>query len=343
MLVIRPIKHDDLDGLFRLAEIAGTGFTSLPSDKTSLAEKIEKAVGTFSRGHMDPNDYFLLVMEDKEKHKIVGTSAAYSRTGSREAFYAYRLMSVTHYSHSLNKETRSSLLHLTNDYTDCSEVGTLFLDPEYRGNGHWLSRCRYMLMAQHLNRFAPDVIAELRGWMNAQNESPVWNAIGAHFFDMSFDEADRLSGTGSNQFITELMPKYPIYTNLLPEEARQALGKPNAAGVRAMELLLEEGFEYEGLVDIFDGGPLVRGRIKELKSVRLAKKGTAEISSEMSEGQKKDQQKKDLKKVMIANQSLVDFRLVFQEAICIGDKIQISAESADALNVKTNDPIMVMG
>jgi len=338
MLVIRPIREGDLDGLYRLAEIAGAGFTSLPRNKVTLAENIEKAVSTFNRGAVDPDDYFLLVMEDKGK--IVGTSAAYSRTGSREAFYAYRLMSVTHYSHSLNKETRSSLLHLTNDYTDCSEVGTLFLDPEYRGNGHWLSKCRYMLMAQNLNRFSPDVIAELRGWMNEDDESPVWNAIGAHFFDMSFEEADRLSGTGSNQFITELMPKYPIYTNLLPKDAKEALGKPNAAGERALELLLEEGFEYEGLVDIFDGGPMVRGRIKQLKSVQSARLGVAVINDAIGERSKKAE---NLKKVMIANQSLKDFRLVFQEAKCCGNEILLSIESAHNLGVNSGDPIMVMG
>jgi len=342
MLVIRPVRHDDLDGLYRLAEIAGAGFTSLPRDKKTLAGNIEKAASTFSRNQMNPNDYFLLVMEDD--NKIVGTSAAYSRTGSREAFYAYRLMSVTHFSHSLRKETRSSLLHLTNDYTDCSEVGTLFLDPEYRGNGHWLSKCRYMLMAQNLNRFAPDVIAELRGWMNEHNESPVWNAIGAHFFNMSFDEADRLSGTGSNQFITELMPKYPIYTNLLPQDAREALGKPNAAGVRAMELLLAEGFEYEGLVDIFDGGPMVRGRIKQLRSVQSARKGAAVISdiNLENDSSEKNGSKKN-KKVMIANQSLKEFRLVFQVAECRGNEIILSKESAEKLETESGDQIMVMG
>ncbi|MFT7687228.1 MAG: arginine N-succinyltransferase [Candidatus Azotimanducaceae bacterium] len=342
MLIIRPIGHNDLDGLFELAKKAGTGFTSLPVDKGVLAEKIEGAIRSFSGQEMSQNDYFLLVMEDLETGKIVGTSAAYAKTGSREAFYAYRLMSVTHYSHSLHKETRSSLLHLTNDYTDCSEVGTLFLDPAYRGNGHWLSRSRYMLMAQQLHRFAPDVIAELRGWMDEKNESPVWNAIGAHFFEMTFDEADRLSGTGSNQFITELMPKYPIYTNLLPAEARDALGKPNDAGVRAMELLLEEGFEYEGLVDIFDGGPLVRGRIKELASVRSAKKGSAEIDSGISL-ETSLETSLEKKNFMVANQSLKDFRLVFQPASCIDNKIKIAADALEALNVKPGDEIMAMG
>jgi len=334
MLVIRPIGHNDVDGLFALAKKAGAGFTSLPVDKGALAGKIEAAIASFSSQAMNRDDYFLMVMEDLENGKIVGTTAAYARTGSREAFYAYRLMSVTHYSHSLSKETRSSLLHLTNDYTDCSEVGTLFLDPDYRGNGHWLSRCRYMLMAQQLHRFAPDVIAELRGWMDENGESPVWNAIGSHFFEMTFDEADRLSGTGSNQFITELMPKYPIYTNLLPKEARDALGKPNDAGVRAMALLLEEGFEYEGLVDIFDGGPMVRGRIKELVSVRSAKRGAAIVDLDLSS---------DQKKFMIANQSLENFRLVFQAADCTDKEIKVSAEVVEALGVTPGDEIMAMG
>jgi len=335
MLVIRPVKQDDLDGLYRLAEIAGSGFTSLPSDHEVLASKIEMAEATFNRDTFNKDDYFLLVMEDTEKQKVVGTAAAYSGTGSRQAFYAYRLMSVTHYSHSLDKESRTGLLHLTNEYTDCSEVGTLFLDPEYRGNGHWLSRSRYMLMAQHSHRFAEDVIAELRGWMDENNESPVWNAIGAHFFNMSFDEADRLSGVGSNQFITELMPKYPIYTNLLSEQARAALGKPNDAGVRAMELLLEEGFVFENLVDIFDGGPLVRGRINQLKSVRSAQTGKLKISENLPIDK--------AAKKMIAKSSLAEFRLVYQVGQKIDDDIEVSAEARDKLQLDIADPIMIMG
>lgn len=182
VLVIRPVQMDDLDDIARLAALAGEGMTSLPQDRAALAANIESAVQSFQRSDPDPADYFLLVMEDLSTGQVVGTAAVYARTGARQAFYAYRLMSVTHYSHSLSLETRSTLLHLTNDYTDHSEMGTLFLDPAYRGNGHWLSRSRYLLLGLFPERFAEHVIAELRGWLDEAGDSPFWQAIGAQFF-----------------------------------------------------------------------------------------------------------------------------------------------------------------
>ena len=332
MLVMRPVRVEDCDDLYRLAQMAGSGMTSLPANKAALKHNIEVAMESFNRLIRDKDDYFLLVMEDTETKKVIGTSGVYARTGSRQAFYAYRIMSVTHYSHSLNREARSGLLHLTNDYTDCSEVGTLFLDPEYRGNGHWLSRCRYMLMAQHPQRFAPDVIAELRGVIDERGESPVWNAIGAPFFGMTYDEADRLCGVGSNQFITELMPKYPIYTNMLSEAARMALGRPHQQTKRAMDLLLAEGFVYENLIDIFDGGPLVRAQIDQIKSVKAVQ--TLEVTFKEPEG--------DAKAVMCANRSLDDFRLVYEPMSVTPNRVSMPAEVGQMLNVREGNQVMVI-
>jgi len=335
MLVIRPVEKADLDDLLRLAKMAGSGMTSLSQDSEVLAGNIALAQESFSRLTGDRNDYFLLVMEDTDKNKVVGTSGVYAKTGSRQAFYAYRLMSVTHYSHSLEKENRSGLLHLTNDYSDCSEVGTLFLDPAYRGNGHWLSRSRYMLMAQHPERFAVEVIAELRGVIDEKGESPFWNDIGAHFFGMSYDEADRLCGKGSNQFITELMPKYPIYTNLLSNEARQSLGQPHQATRRAMDLLLAEGFVYENLIDIFDAGPLVRAQIDQIKSVRNAREARVVLLEEPGSD-------KTEHLMILAKRSLYRIRIVYQPAIPDDSDIKIGSETMKALGVHEGDSIMLI-
>ncbi|MBV1877291.1 MAG: arginine N-succinyltransferase [Pseudomonadales bacterium] len=331
MLVIRPVRCKDLDDIHRLAVQAGEGMTSLPTDRPALASIIQNAEASFARQAGNNDDNFLLVMEDASKNQVVGTSAIHARTGSRQAFYSYRLMSITHYSHSLGKETRAGLLHLTNDYTDYSEVGTLFLDPDYRGNGHWLSRSRYMLMAQYPDRFASDVIAELRGVVDELGESPVWNAIGQHFFKMSYAQADQLCGTGSNQFITELMPKYPIYTSLLPPQARAALGQTHKDTQRAMDLLLAEGFVFEQLIDIFDGGPLVRATIKQIKSVMACRQVRVLINDKVV-GQK----------MICANCHLDQFRLVFQTAIYLDGTVSITASTAAALDVHQGETIMII-
>jgi arginine N-succinyltransferase len=192
-----------------------------------------------------------------------------------------------------------------------------------------------MLMAQHPERFAPDVIAELRGVIDEKGESPFWNDIGAHFFGMSYDEADQLCGKGSNQFITELMPKHPIYTNLLSVEARKSLGRPHQATKRAMELLLAEGFEYESLIDIFDAGPLVRARIDQIKSVRNVRQANV-VQLEESVPVEVETS------MILANRSLDRIRIVYQPAIAENIDIKITPETMKALDVQVGDQIMLI-
>ncbi len=282
MLIIRPVAQRDLEDLLQLAHKAGQGMTSLPPCAETLQRTINKSQASFDSLTPRAEDYFLLVLEDLDIHKVVGTAAIYARTDSKQAFYAYRVMPAIHYSHSLGKEVRSDVLHLANDYTDCSEVGTLFVDPDYRGNGHWLAKARYLFMGVFRERFHSHVVAELRGWLDDQGKSPFWDAIGQHFFEMSFDEADRLCATGTNQFITELMPKHPIYTRLLSEGAQAVLGKPHQDGRRALQLLVDEGFENENFIDIFDAGPMLRAKIDNLTSVKAIKKGPAASSSSLA-------------------------------------------------------------
>jgi arginine N-succinyltransferase len=53
------------------------------------------------------------------------------------------------------------------------------------------------------------------------------------------------------------MPKHPVYVNLLPASARDAIGAVHADTAPARAMLEQEGFRYEGYVDIFDAGPTV--------------------------------------------------------------------------------------
>ncbi len=324
MLLIRPVSMTDLHDLLELSIEAGKGMTSLPNDSEAMGHNIQRSIDSFASNKGRDEDYFLLVMEDTEREKVVGTAGVYSQVGARQAFYAYRLMSTNHHSHSLDKQVNNDILQLTNDYTGCSEVGTLFLSPQYRGNGHWLAKSRYMLMAQFPERFSSHVIAELRGYIDIQGVSPFWNAIGRNFFEMDFEKADNLCGVGSNQFITELMPKYPIYTKLLPQDAQDVIGKPNRAGLRAKELLEEEGFEYDNVVDIFDAGPIMRARIKSLRSIRRMDQGLATITDE----------KMTTSKCMVSNGQLENFRVINAPVVRTGTGFyKLSEDSLAALNV----------
>lgn len=328
MLIIRPAQEKDLKGVLALAHKAGTGMTSLPTSAVSLGKKLRHSVRCFSRTHGHEDDAFLLVMEDTENDRIVGTAGVVAHTGSQQAYYAYRIMPVTHYSHSLDKQVKSELLHLSNDYTGHSVVGTLFLDPDYRGNGRWLSASRYMLMAEFPNRFAKHAIAELRGKIDEEGNCPFWDAIGQHFFSLSFAEADTLCATGSNQFITELMPRHPIYTNLLNEAGRHAIGATHPSSEPARKLLEKEGYEYDRVIDIFDGGPIYKAKVSEIHSVK---------TSELFQVKCVANKPTDAQPILVTNRSLDQFRAAFLPATLVGQSLHIYQYDADQLQVKEGE------
>ena len=138
-----------------------------------------------------------------------------------------------------------------------AEIGMLFIDPNMRSGalGTLAARSRYLLIAAHRDWFGRRVMAELRGWLDAEGRSPVWEATGRHFYDMDFHEADRTGALTGNQFIADLGPRYPLYLSLLPAAAQVALGQPHDDGRPAFDMLVAEGFHAGDYVDIFDGGP----------------------------------------------------------------------------------------
>jgi len=164
----------------------------------------------------------------------------------------------------------TEVLNLVNDFAGASEVGGLFLVPELRrsGLGVLLARSRYLFMALHRERFSEQVLTELRGYQEPDGVSPFWEGLTKRFFNLEFAEADRFHALNGNQFIADLMPKYPIYTILLPPEAQSAIGKPHPAGAAAMKLLEAEGFRHEGYVDLFDAGPTMQAQVGDLLTVK---------------------------------------------------------------------------
>lgn len=270
--VVRPVRPDDLDQLVALAEAAGKGFTTLPANPDTLRERIRRSAAAFGRRERSPveTESFLMVLEEADTGTVCGTSGIYVGVGSEMPFWNFRRSIHTHVSRDLGTRVDSEVLMLANDYTGATEVGTLYVAPQARsgGTGTLLARARYLLMACWPERFGNTIIAELRGWLDAHGNSPFWEAVGAHFFRMSFDRADYLSGTGQNGFIADLMPKFPIYADLLPKTAREVIGKPQDASTPAFHMLLKEGFRISHSVDIFDAGPVLEAHPRDLRTIR---------------------------------------------------------------------------
>jgi arginine N-succinyltransferase len=164
-------------------------------------------------------------------------------------------------------------------------VGSLFLSPDYRrgGNGRLLSLSRFLFMADHLDYFDPVVISELRGITDKTGRSPFWDAVGHHFFDIDFPSADYLSMV-DKKFIADLMPEHPLYIPLLPYSAQSSIGKVQPETEPALAMLKSEGFELNGMVDIFDAGPVVRCPLKQIRSIRESAKLRVESIAQLTEG-----------------------------------------------------------
>jgi arginine N-succinyltransferase len=269
--VVRPARMDDLDALLHLAKQTGGGFTNLPPDREDLQRRILLSDNALKADIKVPNgELYILVCIDVGSGKVIGTASIFSKLGTQWPFYSYRSINISQTSRELQKVLQSDVLHLVNDYDGYSEVGGLFLSPEYRGTaaGRLLARSRYLFIAQSRERFSERICADLRGYADEESRRPFWDGLGRHFFNMEFEDADRYNGLQGNQFIADLMPKYPIYVRLLPEMAQKSIGRPHDDGHGAYKLLLQEGFHYDNCIDIFDGGPTVVANISDLSGVK---------------------------------------------------------------------------
>jgi arginine N-succinyltransferase len=283
MLVFRPARLADLSQLVELAALAGVGLTTLQRDAGLLEQRIAVSQRSFQGpiGKRPGGESFFFVLEDTTTSRVVGTSGVVSKVGGFEPFYAYRIHPIVHESQRLNIRKEISVLHLVMEHNGPSEIGSLFLHPAYQGggNGRFLSLSRFVFMAEQPEWFEPVVIAEMRGVIDEQGNSPFWSAVGKHFFDMDLSSADYLS-LADKRFIAELMPRYPIYIPLLPPEARAVIGVVHPQSRPALQLLEQEGFSFSGMVDIFEAGPVVSCRRDEIRTLRYSRRQRiAEISA----------------------------------------------------------------
>ncbi|MBB3910330.1 arginine N-succinyltransferase [Sphingomonas desiccabilis] len=271
---IRAARDEDLQHLYEMAKLTGGGFTNLPPDKPALRAKLERSHAAFAREADSLEDeLFVLVLENAETQEVRGTCQIFTQVGQHWPFYSYRVATLTKHSEALRRTFRAEILNLVNDLEGASEVGGLFLHPGERagGLGLLLARSRYLFIKAHRQRFADRILAELRGVIDEAGGSPFWDGVAGRFFGMSFQEADQFNAIHGNQFIADLMPKHPVYTAMLPENARSVIGLPHPSGRAAMRMLEREGFHYENYVDIFDGGPTMTARTDQVGTIRNAR------------------------------------------------------------------------
>ncbi|MFM2480982.1 arginine N-succinyltransferase [Celerinatantimonas sp. YJH-8] len=336
MLVVRPIRESDFPALLAMADESGIGFTSLPIDEPLLHEKISHSLQSFTHDRVHhPDNYYLMVAEDSETGEVVGTTAIEAAVGLSSPFYTYHLGKVVHASRSLNVYNIVETLTLSNDYTGVTELCTLFLKESHRhgNNGRLLSKCRFLLMAQAPQLFHRLVIAEMRGVSDLQGRSPFWKWLEEHFFSVDFPTADYLTGVGRKEFIAELMPKHPIYVNLLSAEAQAVIGQVHEKTVPALKLLEREGFSNRGYVDIFDAGPTIECSLENIRSIRESQQLSVVIGDVIG-GEEK----------LISNCRINHFRACVAKVNINKNRseVTLSSDTAKVLKVSDGDAIRLV-
>lgn len=244
--------------------------TTVPRDEKALRAKIDRSIASFEGQVSGPKAEYFMVMEDLSDGRLVGCAAVYPRVGTEFGFFSFRRLNHFKRSKELGLSIQLEALHLANEFTGKTEVGSLIVTPEWRGTGagRALAKSRYLLIAQFPALFADRVFAEMRGYQEDGGRTLFWEAVGRRFFNMSFADADRLSATRGNEFIADMMPEYPIYLDLLPRQVVDTIGRPHPDSAPALAMLTAEGFAFDGCIDVFDAGPQVSAQPDQIVTVR---------------------------------------------------------------------------
>lgn len=335
MLIVRAIQEKDLDALLDLATRVGGGMTTLKADRRMLGARVELAAASFAQTVAPEKRDYMFAMEDLTQGRLVGVCAIKAAVGLEEPFYNYRIGTLVHSSSELKVFSRMETLYLSNDLTGCAELCSLFLHPDYRSgaNGKLLSKSRFLFIAQFADLFAEKLIAEMRGFLLPDGSSPFWDSLGRHFFKMEFERADDLTSLGKKSFIAELMPRHPLYIDYLPPDAQEAVGRVHVDTAPAKRLLEQEGMYYEGYVDIFDAGPVLQARVRELRALRESQLVRARIEAQVDNAQ-------DLH--MVANTDMKNFRVLVTPTDVSQGMVTLTSELSDALECDTKDVLRVM-
>ncbi len=272
---VRGALKSDEEQLLTVAHHLNT--VNLPDDREEIRGILEHASDSFTGAIKDPRRrQYVFVLVDTKKDKIVGTSMIIGQLGRRDAPYIYLdVIQEERYSATLDKHFNHTTLNVGYSYNGPTEIGGLVLDPSYRRVperlGLFISYVRFLYIKAHRELFRDEILAELLPPLEPDGTSHLWDALGRHFTDLSYAEADRLSKK-NKEFIRGLFPEGTLYASLLPKTAQDVIGKVGAQTKGVEKMLRRIGFRYAERVDPFDGGPHFVAQTDEIALVQETQK-----------------------------------------------------------------------
>jgi arginine N-succinyltransferase len=327
MFIVRPIKKSDTEDFIRMA-FQARGMTSLPKNRTILEQKVEDSEHAFAAHLEKPgNEKYLFVLENILTGKIGGVCGVDAKTGIDHPLYFYHI-EASQDSPLLQPNPIMRIIECRNMP---SEIRSLYLLNELRheGVGRLLSLSRFLFIAAHRHRFEDIIFAEMRGYIDNHGNSPFWEGIGHHFFNMDIDKLNNLRDQGL--FVTqEILPSLPIYTSLLPSNVQESIGKVHDNTLPALNMLIQEGFHVTNDVDVVDGGPRLEAKTDEIYEIS---RSIVDIVGEIIASPIDTPR-------CIASNNRLDFRSCFANLIKQDSQgVTINSEVAEALQVRIGDKI----
>ncbi len=332
-LLLRASTPADLDALERMAAASAIGITTLPANRALLADRLARSAQAFSSADdASGEEIYLFVLEDTRSGQVVGTSGIAASAGFADRFYSYRNEMVVHASAALGASNRIHTLHLCHDLTGHTLLTSFYIDPAYEQSlaPQLLSRGRLLFIAEFAERFSDRIAAESPGLADETGRCPFWDAVGRRFFGMDYPSAETLTGGRNKAYIAELMPQSPIYVPLLPDEAQWAIGQLHPVAELPFSILLDEGFDAETYVDIFDGGPTVDARVALLRTVAGSRRWTRAGAAPAVH---------DSPWQLVANTRRGEFRVVLSRASLDRAALALDERSSHQLHSAPGEPL----
>jgi len=282
MDVFRVAQSSDIEAILKISAEAGKGLSTVPKTLKDV-ENYVSHTESFIAGKSDGNSVLFVIESDGE---ILGISGIIVQTDFNSPFWSLEHKRITPSQAGMSAKPKYAALQLSKKFCGYSEVGTLLLSRKSRGRG-WgklLSLGRLAFINSHKSSFNDNIMADIRGWQNETGTSPFWTGLSSKFLEVSFDEAERLLSR-DKEFLSNFMPREPLYLQLLDKQVRASIGKANDRSFGALKLLRGAGFSVTNFCNVLDGGPALECHISDTvvaKTESLAHNFSDTVPSELS-------------------------------------------------------------
>jgi len=314
---IRQVRMSDALSLLSLIKKSSGGLSSLQPRMAFLRDYIAASEASFA-GEKDidePHKYLLAMLDG---HQLIGCAAVKTQIGIENPFINF----------DIKGDGLDQYLEASSRFKGATEVGSLFLDPDYRssGLGRYLAKVRYLLIASEPWRFGETIIAELRGDCGSLG-SPLYDHLFKDKLEMDFLEADKEFYDRNPDALGDIVPIGRIPANEFPLDVQASIGQPHPSGVGALRLLQSEGFIFSGTIDLFDAGPIMSVYRDTIRTIMNSKMGRVMPSPAAKSGIT----------TLISTGDVADFRAVVTQAQDSDNGLLVSPDAMMALRVSAGD------